>query len=281
MTGIEQELKQLEDDLLSVLENNKNQLFEDLKSFVFARSKRLRPKIMFLILKMLNLEITQNHQKLALAVELVHNATLIHDDIIDEAQIRRGKDTFHTKFGAKEATLAGDFLLSLAFENLAQINSTGVIEIFAQNIKNMCRGEIDQYFQKNKVPSLDEYLEKSKNKTALLFLCAVKSALLISNYKKHAKEIEEFALNFGLAFQILNDLNSKEDVKNGIYTLPYVLACMQKKSGCDIIELDSKYITEAKNFLDNIILHANQKLMFADNNYKKTLVEIFKNLKDN
>jgi geranylgeranyl pyrophosphate synthase len=144
----------------------------------------------------------------------------------------------------------------------------------------MCRGEIDQYFQKNKVPNLDEYLEKSKNKTALLFLCAVKSALLISNYKEHAKEIEDFAMQFGLAFQILNDLNSKEDVKNGIYTLPYVLACVQKNADCDIMELDDKYIREAKEFLDNIILGANQKLMFADNNYKKTLTEIFKNLKD-
>ncbi len=282
MIGIENALRLLERDLLSVLENNKNELFEDLKSFVFARAKRLRPKVMFLILKMLNLEITPNHQKLALAIELVHNATLIHDDIIDEAALRRCGETFHTKFGAKEATLAGDFLLSLAFEKLAQINSPSVIEIFSQNIKNMCKGEIDQYFQKNKVPNLEQYLEKSKNKTALLFVCAVKSALLISNYKEHAKDIEDFTLDFGLAFQILNDLNSKEDIKNGIYTLPYVLSCMQKKSDCDIMTLEGKYIIEAKEFLDNIVLNANKKLMFAGNNdYRKALSEIFENLKDN
>ena len=264
---INSELKKLEEKLKTTyIKDDKLNLI----NFLNLPSKRLRPKVIFLILKMLNLPILQEHIDLAYAVEVLHGATLIHDDIIDDATLRRGETTTYKKFGSKPAVLGGDYLLSIALLELSKLNNPKIIEIFSKNIQKMVESETNQYFKRGYVPTFDEYLSKNINKTALLFLSGVQSALLISNYNEHNKELENFTLSFGLAFQILNDLKSTEDKENKIYTIKDILNKDNNLIDCDNI---------IKEFLNELIKKTNRNLDFVDNEYKVELTNILENLK--
>lgn len=276
---VEEKIKKLNLDLAEILKKNGNVISSDLEMFLLEGGKRIRPRIVFLVLKMLNLEITPNHQKLCLALELLHSATLLHDDVIDKAILRRERETINYKYNDKTSTLLGDFVLSLALKELSKINNPKIIEIFSDNILSMTKGELDQQFQKNKIPTLDDYIEKTKNKTALLFLAGVKSALLISNYSEHIKEIEDFIINFGISFQINNDLKSKEDRENGVYTLPYILFKQENKT-CDIIDCDKKYFEKSKEFLSGLVNKTKGYLDFINNDYQHEILTITEKLKE-
>ena len=260
------ELEKLEKKLKTIKINND---ILDLSGFLNLPSKRLRPKVIFLILKMFGLPILEEHINLALAVEILHGATLIHDDIIDDATVRRGEIAINKKYGSKPAVLGGDYLLSLALLELSKLNNAEVLNIFSKNIQKMVGSEIKQLFERGKIPSFEEYLNKNINKTALLFLSGVQSALVISNYNEHKKEIEDFTIGFGLAFQILNDLKSNEDKKNKIYTIKDIFNESDNISNCDII---------VKEFLNELIKKTNRNLDFTDNKYKRELCELIHKL---
>ena len=276
---IENEIKKLNLDLAQIIKENGNVISPDLEGFLLNGGKRIRPRIVFLILKMLNLEITPNHQKLCLALEFLHNATLLHDDVIDNAILRRERETINYKYNDKTSTLLGDFVLSLALKKLSEINNPKIIEIFSNNILCMTQGELNQQFQKNKVPNISDYIEKTKNKTALLFWAGVESALLISDYKESFEEIKDFIINFGISFQINNDLKSCEDKKNGVYTLPYILF-KQENPNCDSIDCDNKYFEKSKEFLSDLINKTEKYLDFTNNDYKSEILEITEKLKE-
>lgn len=276
--SVKPEMERFEKELEALVLDNRNELCKDILEFLKAPSKRIRPVLMFLTLKALAAEISDEHYKVALATELLHSATLIHDDIIDCASERRKKECLHKKFDTKLAVIAGDYFLSLALKTLAELEQPHIFKIFSGNVLKICSGEISQYFKRYKVPSIEEYLEKSKNKTALLFLCAVKSALTVS--ETESPMLEEFALNFGTAFQIANDLKSDTDSDNGIYTLPYVLY-FQNNPAYDIMNLDVNSYTEAKSlarsFLNEFIDGIMRDISSPDN---KALMALCESLKE-
>ena len=178
----------------------------DLREFVFAPSKRLRPKLVFATLEALDLPTTPEQMKVALAVEILHNATLIHDDIIDESLERRGLESFYKKYGAKKSVLLGDYLLSIAMKLVAQIGSPRVLEIFSDNMLKVCEGEL-------MASNAENYIEKITKKTALLFVCGVSAALEFAGVAADKrKNLENFALNYGIAFQIKDDIDDNENV---------------------------------------------------------------------
>lgn len=226
---IQSDFLNLDRNLHTLLEENDNLLAPKLSSYLFSSSKRIRSALIFLLSRALKSEAKDYQIKIASATELIHNATLIHDDIIDESSLRRGNKTINSEFDSKLAVIAGDFLLSLALNQLQLTQNPKVITIFTDSLKNVCQGEIKQFFEKNKLISIEEYIEKSKNKTAMLFKAALTSAIEDETY---LDKIEEFAINFGIAFQIRDDLinvididNSKpfqDDIKNGIYTAPLI-----------------------------------------------------------
>ena len=111
-------------------------------------------------------------------IELVHNASLIHDDVIDDCSERRGDKSFNAGFGSRLSVIAGDYILSFALTKLAELNSSDILKLFARTLNNMCKGEIDQHFSKFKIPSIEEYIEKTYNKTGALFETALSSATL-------------------------------------------------------------------------------------------------------
>jgi geranylgeranyl pyrophosphate synthase len=255
--SLDTELTRLERELAqSVLQNN-TKLDEDFLQFLNGDAKRVRPILMFLILKTLGLEISDEHYKIAVATELLHAASLIHDDIIDNAQTRRAQTAWHKRFGGKLATVAGDYLFALSLKVISELQDSKIFKLFTDSALNICSGEISQHFKRFEVPETEEYLEKSRLKTGVLFWCAVCAALHVSGVKNPAAE--EFALSFGTAFQIKNDLNSERDAKDGIYTLPAIYF-KQENPDCDIIRPSAEHFKKAQEFLDDFVAQMLEKL---------------------
>lgn len=284
-------------EIKSLLFSNENALNEELDEFLSSKSKRLRPLLVFMVYNAIckpdkNMPPNKNIIKLAAALELLHSATLLHDDIIDEADTRRTRETLNNKYGAKIATLGGDYLLSLSLKLLSEINSPEIFKYFSENTLNICKGEINQFFNKNNTVTIEEYIEKSKNKTSSLFIAGVKSALYLINkeIKPVLKSTKEaflgYTLNFSLGFQIFDDIEnflnkniekSGSDIENGIYTLPY-LYLLQQNQIYDIIEPTNQMRQEAEKFsveyLNNILDNAAKSLDSAENIDSKLLIKL-------
>ena len=146
----------------------------------------------------------------AMAIELFHNFTLIHDDIMDEASLRRGCETVHKKWSNNEAILSGDLLYALVNKLLAtsKVTSSEIQTIFHQTAIEVCEGQaMDMDFEKRSDVSIDEYLLMIKLKTAVLVACALKIGALIGGAKdSDANLLYEFGINLGVAFQIHDDI---------------------------------------------------------------------------
>lgn len=200
--------------------------FEDKSLFEFLSqgSKLIRSTIALLYLKAQNVEITQNICNILVAGEIIHNASLLHDDVIDEADFRRKKITISKKHNPTISVLAGDFLLSLAIEKLLELDNKEILKIFKNCTKKMAETEIRQYFLRNKVSDKNAYLEICYGKTAVLFSAILESVAIISEVS--IDKAKEFAKFFGICFQIQNDMKQDSkinDKQNGIYTAEDIL----------------------------------------------------------
>ena len=211
----------------------KPKLKSELDKLLKSPSKRIRSLISILYLRAAKMYLLPEHYELFSAVELVHNASLIHDDVIDCGKIRRNLKTLNEKFDNHLAVISGDYLLGLALKKFVKIGSTEIIDIFANTLQNMCRGEISQYFNRFKKTKLEVYIEKSEQKTANLFESTLKSAVILADEADKIEKACEFANAFGLAFQIRDDLinfmnkdreKSSKDVDDGIYNAPVILS---------------------------------------------------------
>ncbi|MDD3150853.1 MAG: polyprenyl synthetase family protein [Candidatus Gastranaerophilales bacterium] len=247
---IEAELRLLEEKIAAGT-SSENFLLSQITGYIFqSGGKKLRPAICFLIGKLFNNEIlSKEHFELGKAIEIIHTATLIHDDFIDDADLRRGNITVNKKWNAKMAVIAGDFLLAKALHSLALIKNNRIVEIFATAMNDICEGEIQQNSQINEIITMDEYIEKSKRKTAILFLAGAESAaILIPNTEnEQISAVRNYALNFGIGFQIIDDLlnfipgqksykSLKIDLINGIYTAPVLFALQENNSLLSALE---------------------------------------------
>ena len=290
-------------EIKSLLSKNNTELNEDMSSFLFSKSKRLRPLILFLTKDALNAPDNDNIVKLAAALELLHSATLLHDDIIDDAKLRRLKPTINHRYKTKMAVLSGDYLLSLSLKLLCDIGLPEIFCYFSENTLNICRGEINQFFNREKLVTIEEYLEKSKNKTSSLFMAGAKSLIYLINEKMQKipdniqKAFLDYILSFSLAFQIYDDIENfqnentekiSSDAENGIYTLPYLYISQQNHS-CDIInfkneklnkELYNDALNFSKEYLNKTLDKAKNSLKITRNIYKTELLikltEVFK-----
>lgn len=165
-------------DSISIDEPLKSKLFEVLN----APSKHIRAVLAFLFLKAQGREIDEKQIVFQSAIELVHNASLIHDDVIDESQSRRAVQTINSKFGNKLAVITGDYLLSVALKKIRTLDAPEIIDMFAQTLDDMCQGEIKQDFSRFKIPSIEEYLEKTRLKTAKLFETAICGSFFLAKH---------------------------------------------------------------------------------------------------
>ncbi|MFC1738241.1 polyprenyl synthetase family protein [Planctomycetota bacterium] len=168
--------------------------------------KMLRPALVLLSASACG-PVADEHIHLAAIMELIHNATLLHDDVIDEGKMRRGAPTINSLWGNESAVLLGDFLLSKAFRMCAALPPHIIRKISATTIR-LCEGELRQIIQRqNWRLSEDEYIEIITEKSAALFsVCCELGALVAGSGKTDVKSLASFGLNTGITFQITDDL---------------------------------------------------------------------------
>jgi len=185
-------------------------LYEPCDYFIESSGKRLRPFLVLLSAKAVGAK-TNSVINAAIAVELFHNFTLVHDDIMDNADKRRGRPTLHIKYDHNTAILAGDNLLALAYEYLlkdCKNNGISAVQDFTKGLIEVCEGQsLDKDFEDRKKVSLQEYIIMIDKKTAALAeTCCSIGAKLGSGTDKEVNALKKYGKNLGLAFQIQDDL---------------------------------------------------------------------------
>lgn len=204
---------------------------------IASGGKRLRPLLTLASAKMVGYEGTR-HYKLAACVEFIHTATLLHDDVVDESELRRGKDSAHTIWGNKPSVLVGDFLFSRAFELMVDDSSLKTLKILSHASSVIAEGEVMQLITSNDTETTEEvYLEVIEGKTAELFAAACEvGAVVAERPAKEEKALRSYGRNLGVAFQLVDDAldysakqavlgkSVGDDFREGKITLPIILA---------------------------------------------------------
>ena len=209
-----------------------------------AKGKGLRPAIVLLVSRgtMTDWDITPRHRRLAEITEMIHTASLVHDDVIDMADLRRGNPTVNSRFGNRVAVLAGDFLFAQASWYLANLDSLEVVKLLSKVIADFAEGEILQGLTCFDTDlTLDDYIQKSFYKTASLIAGSAKAAGVLSGVGSlQAEQLYNFGKFFGIAFQIIDDIldftGSTEalgkpagsDLQQGNLTAPVLFALEEK-----------------------------------------------------
>jgi geranylgeranyl diphosphate synthase type II len=184
-------------------------LYDPLEEFLRNSGKRIRP-VLCLMGNELFGDIQADAMHAAAAIELFHNFTLIHDDIMDKAPLRRGKPTVHAVHGEPTALLGGDVMLVVAYDYLNQLSSSYLskaIQLFNKTSKEVCEGQqLDMDFEKQSTVTLEEYLQMISLKTSVLLAASLQLGALIGGAgESNQQHIYEFGLNLGIAFQIQDD----------------------------------------------------------------------------
>uniref|UniRef100_A0A0D9XYD5 Solanesyl diphosphate synthase n=1 Tax=Leersia perrieri TaxID=77586 RepID=A0A0D9XYD5_9ORYZ len=241
--------------LLEVVADDLLKLNNNLKSIFGAGGKRLRPALVFLVSRATAelaglLELTTEHQRLAEIIEMIHTASLIHDDVIDDSGMRRGKETIHQMYGTRVAVLAGDFMFAQSSWFLANLENIEVIKLISQVIKDFASGEIKQASTLFDCDiTLDDYLLKSYYKTASLIAASTRSAAIFSGVSTAmCEQMYEYGRNLGLSFQVVDDIldftQSAEqlgkpagsDLAKGNLTAPVIFALQDEPQLREIID---------------------------------------------
>ena len=230
-------LKRVDEETLARL-NKTLPLISDIGNHLIkAKGKRLRPLITLAMAAQLN-DYSISTIKLATAVEFIHTATLLHDDVVDESDLRRGKKTANTLWGNEATVLAGDFLFAQSFDLMVETQSLEALSLLANASCKITQGEFQQILISNKPDTpRSKYFEVIGGKTAELFGAAGKSGILIAGGNDDQQKAGyNYGFNLGIAFQIIDDVmdyslehnktgkNMGDDFKLGKTTLPIILA---------------------------------------------------------
>lgn len=273
--------------------------------------KRLRPLLALLMAKACGYE-GEKHIDVATIVEFIHTATLLHDDVVDESDMRRGKDTANNVWGNQAAVLVGDFLYSRSFEMMVDVNHMRVMDIMAQTTNTIAEGEVLQLLNINDADTTEaRYMEVIYSKTAKLFEAACQLGAVLSGLStEHEKCISQFGVHLGNAFQLIDDIldystdadklgkNVGDDLAEGKPTLPLIIALSRseqanatedaalirqaiKDGGLELIEPILKIIdnTGALDYTKDVAVKEIEMAISAldcleDNQYKTALIDL-------
>lgn len=234
---VSEELKLVEENLVLAIHSREQELTDISGHLIYGGGKRVRPMVTLLAYAAFGGKRVADIVDIATAIELIHTATLLHDDIIDGADTRRGKESAFKKFGLKSTLVAGDFLFIKAFEFAGKFDET-VVQWTADACTLLTEGEILQgHFNRNRSVTLDDYVEIVKRKTASLFHTGAKvGAYLAGASPALIDETERYGLNLGIAFQMVDDVldvvghpdllgkPTGMDLRDGNPALPIILA---------------------------------------------------------
>lgn len=226
---------------------------------ISAGGKRMRPALVLLSAKALGYEGTAHHE-LAAVVEFIHTATLLHDDVVDESGMRRGRETANALFGNAASVLVGDFLYSRAFQMMVGVGSMRIMEILAEATNTIAEGEVLQLMNCNNADiEITEYLQVIRYKTAKLFEAAARIGAVLGNGNPDIEEgLAHYGMHLGTAFQLIDDVldysgdeaetgkHIGDDLSEGKPTLPLIHAMKHGKP----IEVEA---------IRNAILHGGDK----------------------
>jgi octaprenyl-diphosphate synthase len=204
---------------------------------ISSGGKRLRPMLTIAAANLFGYR-GEAHVKLAASVEFMHTATLLHDDVVDESDMRRGKKTARILWGNQASVLVGDFLLGQAFKMMVEVGSLEALDVLATAATVIAEGEVLQLsVAKNMETTEDDYLEVIRAKTAALFAAAAEVGPIIAGTSKADRAaLRSYGMNLGLAFQLVDDVldyggktadlgkNTGDDFREGKITLPVILA---------------------------------------------------------
>ncbi len=183
-------------------------LYDPCRYLLTLGGKRIRP-VLCLMANELFEEISENAWHGAFAVELFHNFTLIHDDIMDKAPLRRGKPTLHEKYGLTAGILCGDVMSIYAYQQLGQINKqlSQVLQLFSKTAIEVCEGQqLDMDFERRNDVTIEEYIHMITLKTSVLLACSLKMGAIVSGaFGDSANKLYDFGKNMGVAFQLQDD----------------------------------------------------------------------------
>lgn len=304
----------LVDELINRSISSRNKLLtEVVRDVVSSGGKRLRPALVIISAKFGDYE-RNKVLPMAGALEILHTATLIHDDIIDRSKVRRGKETVSEKYGPDMAVYTGDYLFTKAIMLLSKDVSIENLEFVAKAIKTICEGEVDQYQARYNIDtSIYSYLKRINRKTAVLFAAACSlGAYIVGCDDNITKKLARFGICYGTAFQIRDDLNDFicdqassgkpviKDIVEGVITLPVIFSMRRNKAIRDALSYftrnkdktsldelqelalairDSGGVKDAGKLLDKYIEKGISALEpLPDNEYKSLLVKLIKSL---
>jgi len=321
---IQKELSDVEQMLRCSLGASKYESILEITNYLLdAKGKRIRPALIIISTKAsrrasasqrsllqlrlkkgaVNIQLT----KIAAAIELVHMASLIHDDIIDHASLRHNKPTVNYKWGNDVSIALGDYLYAVAFELISACGNSDILECISSATKGMCEGELVQVCERDNLNLLKQrYLVMVQKKTAALFAasCHV-GAMLVNSNRDIQEALKGYGLNFGIAFQIVDDCldlvsRKKElgkspgaDFKMGELTLPVLHLLSQTKDKNAVLSLlkqpdrQSAFLTLKKRFINSEALlktkedirHYIQKAKesldaISDSSFKRSLIAL-------
>ena len=207
---VDQDLRLLTDNLKRLVGARHPILGAAAEHLFEAGGKRVRPAIVLLVSRatLLDQELTARHRRLAEITEMIHTASLVHDDVVDEADLRRNVPTVNSLFDNRVAVLAGDFLFAKSSWYLANLDNLEVVKLLSEVIRDFAEGEILQSINRfDTDTTLETYLEKSYFKTASLIANSAKAAGVLSEVSpKLCDHLYEYGRHLGLAFQIVDDI---------------------------------------------------------------------------
>lgn len=224
------------DDLIRERLHSEVVLINQISHYIInSGGKRLRPVILLLVARALGYE-GRDHHELAAVVEFIHTATLLHDDVVDASELRRGKKTANNVFGNEASVLVGDFLYSRSFQMMVRVQSMRVMEILADATNTIAEGEVMQLLNVHDADLTEEdYQEVIRCKTAKLFESAAElGAVLAGRDKDEQKAMADYGMHLGIAFQLIDDAldysatseelgkNIGDDLAEGKMTLPLI-----------------------------------------------------------
>lgn len=211
-------------------------LIESIGHYIIeAGGKRMRPVLVLLCSRALGYT-GERHVELATVIEFLHTATLLHDDVVDMSEMRRGRPTANVRWDTPSSVLVGDFIYSRAFQLLVEIGDMRIMDVMASTTNQISEGEVLQLVHQHD-PHTSEaaYMEVIRNKTAILFAAACSTAAILSGADKATEQaLHEFGMQVGLAFQLVDDVldyagdsnalgkNVGDDLAEGKPTLPLI-----------------------------------------------------------
>lgn len=298
---IQNELQQIEARLRETVRVEYIPLANIFEMLIGSGGKRIRPALCVLATRF---HPTDPEQAITLAIstELVHAATLIHDDLIDKSSVRRGSPTVNSRWSGTATVLAGDFLLARAADIAASIENFRVMRIFARTLMTICEGEIRQDFARSQwPPNRAEYYRHIESKTASLFVAATEGGAILSGASEdEIAALQSYGRNLGMAFQMVDDIldftaDENElgkpvgsDLRQGTFTLPIFYYLEQDARaqtigdfiGADIDRLidairNSSAIAAAKAEAQRAAQTARDALaIFPDTTYRRALLDL-------